>query len=243
MRRAEADASDELLHKARIKPSGCATSPRRSARNASSAARRRSRTSSASTRTRSSPSSGCARSPSACREAALPLGRADRAPARAASADARRAAEVVEAADSAPDRAPGRERRSIRAGGASCWRRRDGALEVLLVHRPKYDDWSFPKGKCEAGESDEECALREVEEETSLSVRLGPELVVDELRLEGAAEARSLLARRGAAPGERRARRTRSTRSRGSRRTKLRRRLTTTATSTCCVLQSSASSD
>jgi 8-oxo-dGTP diphosphatase len=38
--------------------------------------------------------------------------------------------------------------------------------DVLLVHRPKYDDWSLPKGKCKRGESDEECALREVEEET-----------------------------------------------------------------------------
>jgi len=43
---------------------------------------------------------------------------------------------------------------------------RDG--HVLLVHRPKYDDWSFPKGKCEHGEPDEACALREVEEETGL---------------------------------------------------------------------------
>jgi 8-oxo-dGTP diphosphatase len=47
---------------------------------------------------------------------------------------------------------------------------RDG--KVLLVHRPKYDDWSFPKGKCEAGESDEACALREVEEETGLRCEL-----------------------------------------------------------------------
>jgi 8-oxo-dGTP pyrophosphatase MutT (NUDIX family) len=51
---------------------------------------------------------------------------------------------------------------------------RDG--DVLLVHRPKYDDWSFPKGKLEAGESWEEGALREVEEETGLSCEIGEEL-------------------------------------------------------------------
>lgn len=48
--------------------------------------------------------------------------------------------------------------------------------EVLLAHRPKYDDWTFPKGRCEEGESDEDCALREVEEETGLRCRLGDEL-------------------------------------------------------------------
>jgi 8-oxo-dGTP pyrophosphatase MutT (NUDIX family) len=47
---------------------------------------------------------------------------------------------------------------------------------VLLVHRPKYDDWSFPKGKTEPGESDEDCALREVEEETGLRCELEREL-------------------------------------------------------------------
>jgi 8-oxo-dGTP diphosphatase len=44
--------------------------------------------------------------------------------------------------------------------------------KVLLVHRPKYDDWSFPKGKCDHGESDEACALREVAEETGLRCEL-----------------------------------------------------------------------
>jgi 8-oxo-dGTP diphosphatase len=44
---------------------------------------------------------------------------------------------------------------------------------VLLVHRPKYDDWSFPKGKLEAGESWEEGAVREVEEETGLRCAAG----------------------------------------------------------------------
>jgi 8-oxo-dGTP diphosphatase len=48
--------------------------------------------------------------------------------------------------------------------------------EVLLVHRDRYDDWSFPKGKAEPGESDEDCALREVEEETGLRCALGEEL-------------------------------------------------------------------
>jgi 8-oxo-dGTP pyrophosphatase MutT (NUDIX family) len=51
---------------------------------------------------------------------------------------------------------------------------RDG--EVLLVHRPKYDDWTFPKGKPHGRESDVETALREVEEETGYRVELGREL-------------------------------------------------------------------
>ena len=49
---------------------------------------------------------------------------------------------------------------------------RDG--RVLLVHRPKYDDWAFPKGKLEDGETWEQGALREVEEETGLRCTLGP---------------------------------------------------------------------
>ena len=56
---------------------------------------------------------------------------------------------------------------------------RDGA-EILLVHRPRYDDWTLPKGKAEPGESDEDCALREVEEETRLVCELGPEVAVSE---------------------------------------------------------------
>jgi 8-oxo-dGTP diphosphatase len=51
---------------------------------------------------------------------------------------------------------------------------RDG--RVLLVHRPKYDDWSFPKGKCDSVEGDEACALREVEEETGLRCELLEEI-------------------------------------------------------------------
>lgn len=41
-----------------------------------------------------------------------------------------------------------------------------------MVHRPKYDDWSFPKGKLDKGESLEECALREVFEETGFTCEL-----------------------------------------------------------------------
>jgi 8-oxo-dGTP pyrophosphatase MutT (NUDIX family) len=45
--------------------------------------------------------------------------------------------------------------------------------KVVIVHRPKYDDWSFPKGKLDEGETFEEAALREVEEETGLTCALG----------------------------------------------------------------------
>jgi len=60
----------------------------------------------------------------------------------------------------------------VRAGGGLVVR--NGT--VLLVHRPKYDDWTFPKGKADGGESDEDCALREVWEETGLHCALGREL-------------------------------------------------------------------
>ena len=57
------------------------------------------------------------------------------------------------------------------------WRRRpDGGTEIILVHRPKYDDWSLPKGKLQDGEDEAAAALREVEEETGLRTVLGREL-------------------------------------------------------------------
>jgi 8-oxo-dGTP pyrophosphatase MutT (NUDIX family) len=64
------------------------------------------------------------------------------------------------------------------AGGVVARAAAAGELELLIVHRPHYDDWTLPKGKAEAGESDEECALREVEEETSLVCTLGDEVAV-----------------------------------------------------------------
>lgn len=62
----------------------------------------------------------------------------------------------------------------VTAAGNSC--------EVVLVHRPKYDDWSFPKGKLDPGESFAAAALREVEEETGLGCRLRRELPSVEYR-------------------------------------------------------------
>jgi 8-oxo-dGTP diphosphatase len=52
----------------------------------------------------------------------------------------------------------------------------DSEGRVALVHRPRYDDWTLPKGKLDPGESFEEAALREVEEETGLRCRLVREL-------------------------------------------------------------------
>jgi len=62
------------------------------------------------------------------------------------------------------------------AGGVVLRDRNGGGVEVLVVHRPRYDDWSLPKGKLDRGESFEEAALREVLEETGLRCRLRDEL-------------------------------------------------------------------
>ncbi len=61
----------------------------------------------------------------------------------------------------------------IPAAGTIPWRRRRGELEVALVHRPKYDDWSWAKGKVDPGEAWPVAAVRETQEETSLRVGLG----------------------------------------------------------------------
>jgi 8-oxo-dGTP diphosphatase len=68
-------------------------------------------------------------------------------------------------------------KREVKAAGGAVLRGRDGGgVEVLVVHRPRYDDWSLPKGKLDRGESFEQAALREVLEETGLRCRLRTEL-------------------------------------------------------------------
>lgn len=61
----------------------------------------------------------------------------------------------------------------VHAAGALVWRLRKRRLEVCLIHRPRYRDWSWPKGKLDPGESSATAAAREVAEETGLAVVLG----------------------------------------------------------------------
>jgi 8-oxo-dGTP pyrophosphatase MutT (NUDIX family) len=61
---------------------------------------------------------------------------------------------------------------AILAAGGIVIDNETGTPRVLLVHRPSYDDWSFPKGKLDLGETIEEAALREVREETGLECRI-----------------------------------------------------------------------
>ena len=68
----------------------------------------------------------------------------------------------------------------MRAAGAVVTRK---GGDVLLVHRPKYDDWSFPKGKLDPGEHVVTAAVREVAEETGIDVRLGPALSSQRYRM------------------------------------------------------------
>jgi 8-oxo-dGTP pyrophosphatase MutT (NUDIX family) len=71
---------------------------------------------------------------------------------------------------------PERGQAEVEAAGGVIVRDADGGVEVAVVHRSRYDDWSLPKGKLMEGESSEEAALREVEEETGFRCELGEEL-------------------------------------------------------------------
>lgn len=67
--------------------------------------------------------------------------------------------------------------REIRAAGGVLWRPAGDGVEVAVVHRPRHDDWSLPKGKVEPGEVEPQTAAREVLEETGFVVALGRRLV------------------------------------------------------------------
>lgn len=67
---------------------------------------------------------------------------------------------------------------TIFAAGALLWREVSGELQVALIHRSRHSDWSWPKGKVDPGESLLETAVREIKEETGLSIKLGPRLKV-----------------------------------------------------------------
>jgi 8-oxo-(d)GTP phosphatase len=77
----------------------------------------------------------------------------------------------------------------VEAAGAVTWRpAAHDRAEVLLVHRPKYDDWSFPKGKLHPGELAPAAAVREVFEESGVRIRLGLPLPAARYRLASGAE-------------------------------------------------------
>jgi 8-oxo-dGTP diphosphatase len=71
----------------------------------------------------------------------------------------------------------------VLAAGALLWRIEDDVLKVALVHRGRYDDWSWPKGKVDPGETLPETAVREIREETGLKVRLGVPLGIQRYKL------------------------------------------------------------
>ncbi|MDX2603131.1 NUDIX hydrolase [Streptomyces caniscabiei] len=77
-----------------------------------------------------------------------------------------------------PDSAPETAHTVVRAAGCVLWRHapEGGDIEICLVHRPKYDDWSHPKGKLKRAEDPLAGALREVEEETGHRCAPGPRL-------------------------------------------------------------------
>jgi 8-oxo-dGTP pyrophosphatase MutT (NUDIX family) len=79
-------------------------------------------------------------------------------------------------------RTPDSSEPEIRAAGGIVHRRNGDEVEVLVVHRPRYEDWSLPKGKVDPGETLEQAALREVEEETGVRAKLGEHVGKNEYR-------------------------------------------------------------
>ncbi len=77
---------------------------------------------------------------------------------------------------------------TVFAAGAICWREVDGALRVAIIHRNRYNDWSWPKGKVDPGETLPEAAVREIREETGLKIRLGAPLRVQSYKLANGAD-------------------------------------------------------
>jgi 8-oxo-dGTP pyrophosphatase MutT (NUDIX family) len=73
----------------------------------------------------------------------------------------------------------------IKAAGGLVWREIDGQPRLAVVHRASYDDWSLPKGKLKPGEDFTAAALREVQEETGCTVRLGQQAGIVRYRVNG----------------------------------------------------------
>ena len=75
----------------------------------------------------------------------------------------------------------------IQAAGAVLWRKNENSeIEIAVIHRPRYDDWSLPKGKVETGESHISAGYREIQEETGYESTFGPEIGTVVYKLEGA---------------------------------------------------------
>ncbi len=158
VRKLDSEPGDEALHRSGSRASAPGTrpsSPRRApARRSrsSSTPRRSSRTSPASTRTPSSRLSGSR----SCRRGPTRRLRSQQGGSPSVRRRVGRQARAAFAGRVAEARA-GRQARLVTVRAAGGIVRRDG--EVLVVHRPKYDDWTFPKGKLDAGESEEQAAV------------------------------------------------------------------------------------